>query len=370
LYFLWSLCCLGLLSRAVDENGSRWLLAAAAAAGLASLTRYAGLSLLATGALALLLLESRPLGGRLRRGASFALMAGLPPVAWQIRNWLVAGTPTNRTLLFHPPAGTQLREAASTLAAWLPYPQVSAEVRLVVLGLGALTAVVFVAQRGRGDPAVRSAPAWRMIGLTVLHAAVYLTFLLVSLTFLDASTRLRDRILSPVFLVTVLEVASMLALCGGTRGRGARIAALGCLALLAVPYAIMTMGRIRESQAGLGFVGTAWRESETLARTRQLPADLQLYSNEAFPIYYLAERPTSWVPERIDPVKGTEREGYQRELAAMHARIDSGEAALILFHPQSLPPELPTLEELMEGRQPTLLGDDGFILLGPAEAGR
>ena len=363
MYFTWLLCSLNCMSHSVNESGDRWLVAAAATTGLASLTRYAGISLLATGVIAYLLFEARPFLARARRAALFAALAGVLPIAWQVRNLLAIGTPTNRVLLFHPPSLGQLREAGTTLAAWLPYPRVSAEIRLgvlVLVGLGALALLMRLARRG-GE--ARGSVAWRLASLAGLHGAVYLGFLGVSLTFFDASTRLRDRILSPLFLVGMLMVVGLLAAHTPREGSGIRIAALASFALLVVPYAVATVGRVQESRDGLGFVGPTWRNSATLAQIRRLDADLRLYSNEAFPIYFLTGKPASWVPERIDSVKGTERSEYRDELEAMHTRVDAGEAALVLFYPHSLRPELPSLDELTAGLEPALVTADGTIYL-------
>ena len=363
MYFTWLLCSLICWSHSVDESGDRWLVAAAATTGLASLTRYAGISLLATGVVAYLLMEPRPLLARARRATLFAALAGVLPMAWQARNLLVAGTPMNRVLLFHPPGMSQLREAGTTLADWLPYPKVSAEIRLgvlVLIGLGALILMLRQKQyarqaQGTGDRCLTC--------LAGLHGAVYLGFLGVSLTFFDASTRLRDRILSPLFLVGMLMLVGLLALHSTRKGWGIRIAALTGFAVLVVPYAVATAGRLQESRGGLGVVSAAWRNSETLAQIRQLDVELRLYSDEAFPIYFLTGTPASWVPERIDPVKGTERSEYRDELEVMHASVVAGEAALVLFHPDSLRPELPSLDELTAGLEPALVMADGTIYL-------
>jgi len=365
LYFTWLLCSLGFLSRSLDEPANKWLLAAAATSGPATLTRYAGLSLLATGVIVLLIFGARPWIARLRRAALYGVLAGLLPVAWQVRNWLVAGTPTNRVLLFHPPGIDQLREAGSTLAAWVPYPAISPELRLGVLGLVGLGALVLMVGWARRGGEARGSAPWRLAVVAGLHGAVYLGFLGVSLTFFDASTRLRDRVLSPLFLVGVLIAAGVVALSRSSSGWGLiRLAALAAAALLVVPYSVRAVGMLRESREGLGFVGPTWRNSETLALTRQLGDGLQLYSNEAFPIYFLTGRPTTWVPERIDPVKGAERSGYRQDLETMHARIAAGEAALILFYRQSLKPELLPLHELTEGLKAALAGQDGAIYYG------
>jgi hypothetical protein len=162
----------------------------------------------------------------------------------------------------------------------------------------------------------------------------------------------------------MLMVAGLLALHGMMRSGAIRLAALGAFVLLGLGYAPLSASRVEASRQGLGFMSPAWRDSETVALTQQLPAGLRLYSNEAFPIYFLTGKPVSWVPERVDPVKGAERVGYRDELAAMRAEIEAGSAALILVHPESLRPELPSLEELIPGWQPTVRASDGMVFLG------
>jgi 4-amino-4-deoxy-L-arabinose transferase-like glycosyltransferase len=366
LYFTWLLLALVGLARALDEAGVRWVAASAAATGLAILTRYAGISLLATGVSVLLALRIRPLGDRLRSSVLFALLAGALPMLWQVRNLLITGTPSNRVLLFHPPTLERLREGGSTVAAWLPISVVSAELRFAAVAALALWACVALIRRAGGGREASESPAWRLATLSAIHASVYLGFLGVSLTFFDAATRLSDRILSPLFLSAVLMAASLLVLQRAMRSRAVRFAALGGVVLLSLGYASLSASRVVASRQGLGFVSPSWRESETIALVRGLPAGLRLYSNEAFPIYFLTGRLVSWVPERVDPVKGAERVGYRDQLAAMRAKVAAGSAALILVHPESLRPELPALEELTGGWQPTSRASDGWIFLGDA----
>jgi hypothetical protein len=376
LYFALLLAFLFCLTCALREPGAPWLAAAAAAASLAAFTRYAGLSLIGTGALALALLGAERSRDRLVRAGLFTAMAALLPVCWEVRTLVIAGTPTNRALIWHPPGLGKLREAGLTIAGWVPYQAVPAETRFaVVAALGLLVAVMLLRERRGHDRAGgRSEPA--LLGIIAgLHGLVYLGFLGLSLTFLDASTRLRDRLLSPLFLVGLLMVVGLLALrvprwWRSTSGRFSHgplswVIAVGVFLLWAVPYAVISWGGLEESKrSGLGFSGRDWRQSETIARVRELGADLRLFSNEAFPIYFLTGRPVSWVPERLDPVKGLERSRYRQELESMQALVRASEAALILFRPNSLRPELPPLGEIVDGLTPALEGADGVIYLG------
>jgi 4-amino-4-deoxy-L-arabinose transferase-like glycosyltransferase len=362
LYFTWLLGSLFCLVRSIDEPGRRWLLAAAVTAGLAALTRYAGLPVLATGLIVSLAAGARPRRGRLDRALIYTLTAAALPAAWQIRNLVLAGTTTNRVLLFHPLQGAQLREAGSTLARWLPFGFVPAELRLAALALLGLAALVLVAGAARRGGAPEVGSAWWLAIVAGLHGVVYAAFLIVSLTLFDASTRLRDRILSPVFLSGILLAVGLLAMSRVTRSKAMSLAGALALSLLLIPYAAGSWLRLDESRRnGLGFVSASWRTSKTIALVRELPADLELYSNEAFPIYYLTGRPAFWVPERTDPVKGIERADYHQQLEAMRSDLEGGGAALVLFHPQVLPPELPSLDELTGGLAILDAAADGTI---------
>jgi hypothetical protein len=95
---------------------SLWL-AAAAVAG-AVLTRYAAGSLIALGALAVLILRGGSRRERLRDAAGFAVASVLPVVLWSVRNLAAAGSATNRTLRWHPITLDDLRGFLQVVTFW------------------------------------------------------------------------------------------------------------------------------------------------------------------------------------------------------------------------------------------------------------
>lgn len=210
-----------------------------------------------------------------------------------------------------------------------------------------------------------------LLVLSVAHGVLYVVFLLVSLTLFDASSRLDSRILSPLFMVGLLGAAVLAWRLHRRAGSTAPAATLigGGLVLIALQARASIELLERSAVTGLGFSSAEWRHSQTVRAVTELDPGLALYSNQALPLYFLTGRPASAVPELTDPVKGGDREDFPELLAGMRRRLQAGEAALVLFEPQSLGPELPDLTKLIDGMQPIILAEDGAIYVAEDRTG-
>lgn len=353
LYVLLALTSIALLVEAVFSSGWRWTALAGLAAGLVPLARYAGITIVGAGVLILLLSPSSSEHRRRFRATLYAILGAAPVLLWQIRNQQVGGSLTNRVLAFHPVDLGQIRFGASTIASWIPYPSIPAEIRASMVAVLALAAFGLVATRGQPanwpSEGRHLRAAW-LAGIAALHGAIYGVFLIASLSFFDASTRLDNRILSPLYLDALLITAGLLGPLARTRSR-TKVAAVAMLLLLGlgVPYANQTRTLLtRSSREGFGFHSRAWRQSETVRQVVALDLEGPIYSNEAFPIYFLTGIPTRWVPEVVDPVQGSLRQDYQNQLKEMQSELRNG-GVLVLFHPDALRPELPSLETITDG---------------------
>ena len=95
-----------------------WLLACGAFTGMAYLTRYAGLALVATFVLALMILH-RTWRRRLTSTGIY-LLGALPwVVGWAIRNQMVGGSVTNRVLVWHPITAVNFETALYNISTFL-----------------------------------------------------------------------------------------------------------------------------------------------------------------------------------------------------------------------------------------------------------
>lgn len=351
----------------------RWaLVAAAVLAGLAYLTRYVGIALIGAGGVALLFLGQRSYRQKLKDALLFGLISALPILLWYLRNWLLTGSMTNRAAFFHLPEFAQIQKGLITLSLWC-FPATIpgiARILLFALGMGILL-IVFVRWFRRSNPfsaqAFTADQPFQFVFLLTLYVAFYLTFLFVSLTFFDASTRLNTRILSPCYALAV--VWALIVLGYGLSGRkpawlrvGVFVLALGLLSLnLARSLVAAADMRIN----GSGFTGKSWQTSETIAAVNQLPPGIVIFSNKAFPIYFVTGRPSNGIPERVDVVKGQSNQDYDLQIAAMRETIIEMDGALVIFDSTNETGVYPPLDQLIQGL--TLWRDtaDGAVYRSP-----
>lgn len=366
LFFALVLITFGLISRYLAHGGIWSLTAAAIVAGLAYLTRYAGLSVVAAGVLGLLVYSSRSFWRRVGRAAAFSAGSLLVVLPWLVRNLQVAGSLTNRNPIFHPIPMERIRQAGRTIAGWVLPTAVPLELRAIISGLLVLGLLVIALVNVRSALLRAGRPQGRaiLLGIFGIFIVCYGLLVVTSLSFLDASTRLNDRILSPLYLSLV--VIGFLGLDrlrwqGGTDWARVLVILIG-LVLIGYSYPQRMVTVLETSRArGFGFNSRYWTNSQLVEAVQGIAPGVPVYSNEAFPLSFHTGRPVQGVPERIDPVKGQEREDYRQQLGTMRSRLQAEDGYLALFHPENLRVEMGSLQELTQGLQLVLEFEEGVL---------
>jgi hypothetical protein len=193
---------------------------------------------------------------------------------------------------------------------------------LAVLGAFALlVAGVGLASRSHDErPRPLSLPTGlRLLAVTLL---CYAFFLILVLSLVDANMPLDDRILSPVLVMALVPIAFILGRSIG-RGKGQAVAALLILGALVGLLGARSLAMAREgSTHGIGFARSEWRDSETIARVRELPAETPLFSDSPEAIYLLTGRAARRWPrefiltsQRVNDQFGAELAGVERVLS-------------------------------------------------------
>ena len=103
------------------------LVLAAVFGSLAYLDRYIGLSVLGISGLALLVFNQRRFSRRIIQAVFYGLAGVLPSLLWMLRNWLLVGSATNRSIgvLEFTITNTRAAPAAARRSWWsssLPMP--------------------------------------------------------------------------------------------------------------------------------------------------------------------------------------------------------------------------------------------------------
>lgn len=320
-----------------------WLIACGSLVGLAYLTRYAALALVATFAVTLLLVQAT--WRRRLVGLGIFAASVLPWIGgWTLRNASVGGTATNRILVWHPIAESDLDTALRTVSEFLmPVEAWRHEllripgffpVVIVVILLAILTWIILKLKRGHAAPAQ---PGGEILSfVSALYVFGYLASVFAAMSLFDASTKFKLRILAPIY-VSLLLLAIAFGAWAWTRRRDLIIA----LALAVFAFSIYgQVGTLRElMKGGQGYASFKWYDSEAIAFLRGLPEEVMIYTNEPGAVYLYTGRAAYVLPDRVDPVTAAARPGFEQGLEQLQSDVRAGKAVLALFSGGDTPSE-------------------------------
>ncbi len=336
-------------------ESSAWLIACGLFTGLAYLTRYSGLALVAAFLVALAVLHT---DWKKRISGMVLFLAGFVPVmaAWAIRNRMVAGNATNRSLAWHPltreNVDTGLRVFADffiPVSGWYKalskQPFAFEAIAILVLG-GAATWTALQAWRHytkQKQPSLQEGSGLTLALVTGLYLSAYLASTVASMSLFDAATKFKLRILSPVFVcLLILLVGTAIWL---RRKNGALVIALTIAALgFSLNKQIVTVNTWAKS--GLGYASFQWYDSEAMAYLRELPDDVAIFTNEPGAIYLYTGRGALTLPSGYDSARAESIPGFEDGVARMQDAINNGEAVLAVFdHGENISDEVDALTE-------------------------
>ncbi len=299
----------------------RW---AAVVAAAAPMQRYAGLAVIAAGAVYVLWRYGW------RRAFLFGGLAVLPVAGWLVRGSVVGESA--RQLVWHPISGEHIVQALITLGGryWFA-PAV---------------AVLLVAYWGRRRAGLGS--AWPdvppVVVLCGLFIAFYGAFLVASISLFDFFTPLDSRILSPV-LFTGWVIAAWLAevLIRGRWAHGAFYAVL----IGFVMFGVVRL--VQNQQAGVGLV--RYIQPEYYPVLAALPPAATVYSNHTVIVDIMAMRDEGLtglrarsLPARYNRMTQIQNPDYPAEVVGLRAAVATGEAVILWFEAIDRPNEMTTAE--------------------------
>lgn len=368
LYLALSLAALVLVGSICGNSYSRrnLIMAAALLAGC-TMTRYVGLTLVAASGLGMLLWGQVSLRERVKRAGALVLLSILPLLLFIIRNWLVAGSLTNRPAPYVHPVGLEaFHDMDVSILGWftvhpsriaVPIPGLVSVV-LVLLLVGAIPWIV----RPNRSPE-QNQYRHALASLTGMYGLAYILFIVISKSFFDRLIPFDTRMMSVVFPPAALGALYIAWDRFLPRSRG--LFALGAtLLILGAWFGAQTGWHVlqKNSTEGQGFSSNAWKASPVMAYVRSLPDETPIYSNNLPAIYFVGRRLATFIPAEFNPSSLTQREDYKQNLEAMrrHLRAKHGVIAIVGPSPRDrIPPK--QLAEITLGMVMVKEFSDGLI---------
>jgi hypothetical protein len=206
LYIICSLSGIICLDNYSTTSKRRWLLLSAILFGTSFLTRYIGISVIATGLLFLIFQKTKKLRQKLIEAVVLGSISITPMLIWLIRNKVLTGSETNRNLFYIPITAQEWKSTYETLMTWVAPLQANIKVNtiLLILFLVSLVLAYFIL---RGNENGEKPTTTKLSWLLSLYLVTYLIFLLFSRLWFDPTIPLyEDRILYPLLISIIFLI--------------------------------------------------------------------------------------------------------------------------------------------------------------------
>ena len=335
-------------------DSRRWLMIAGVLASLATLTRFAGFALIGACMMALLILPDDQWLRKIRSALIFLSIALLPNIVFMIRNYLQANTFTDDPgIAWHPPTIEQWQDLSRITLNWI-LPDVIVEnlsgaftLSVLLVCLGILIIVIALGYKRYWMSSFQK-NLWNrhFLSLHLIYLLAYSGLFLATVFIWRRITPADNRLISPIYLSTVILVSSIAGVFWKSSGRISRSALLALIVLLMSIQGLRYRNIFRLTpQEAYGLSAPKWRTSETLSYIATFDGG-RIYSNEIQAIYFHANRNAIFLPTYENPATGVRRPDYERNLVNMQRNLRTTGGLLVIFYPERL--EEQYLEALTE----------------------
>lgn len=341
LYIFLMLLTLSLLVWYLDENRPIYLILLAGLIGAATLTRYVGLSLLATGLLSILLFSKTSLRRRILDCTLLAAISVAPLFFWFRRNSNVAGSLTNRVVIFHLMRPEVLRSYIAEILSWfmprvLGLPRAIRNILVILIALPASLLFIYKEVRsGLFGGAHKRDPTRYLPWILIFHEFFFLGILVANSMLLDAATTLTatPRYLIPIFVVGVMIFVIIVhrLISGVQQSSLPLVVGLAYSGFLILLYGIQSFPQI--SHPDLVYWEYMRKRPEAVQELQSIDPEAPIITNNQELIYLMAERSSYMWPIRFDSYRQVEREDYGSQLEATKEKLNRGGVMVIFGWP-------------------------------------
>jgi hypothetical protein len=345
-------------------------------AGLGPAVRWAGISVVATGVVLLLVYGAGTRRERRVRAVAWGAVALAPAIVSAIANrGAGSGSDTARELAWHPIDWSQLQKGFDTIGSWfLPRQLPDRWVVGLALALAAVVvAVSFVVRRG-GVAATRAllADAGPAVVVPGAFCVIYVATIVLSMSVFDAATPLDVRILSPLYVALVATVVGAVGRWYVAQPRAMSALRTGA-AVLVVVVALVGLRALTTAtgsqEARLGFAAPSWHRSSLMRHIDALPAHDQIVTNAPEAVYLQTGRPARGLPSKFSSTSLVRRADYQQQLSALAEHLRAHPGYIAMFDRVKGRPWLPRTEELRADERFRVVAtlSDGVLLAADEE---
>jgi hypothetical protein len=268
-----------------------------------------------------------------------------------LRNLIVTGAATDRSFAVHlQPVSSYVATIFNYMVAFITPISLPIWAQYAIFGLLAaalLATIILLFKKYPGRLNGRS-PGVLVTITCLLFSVFYFLVLWITISFLDASTKVDWRMVAPA--LALLSLAAFPALWAISQRLKSPLLWYGFLILVTVSISMKTADSIQTiapfRETGLGYNSAVWRHSPTIAFLNSLGNDQKLYTNGADVIGFLTEAQAHYFPEKYNPFTNAIKPLYPKEIEAMCTAVVQKRALLVFIHGTPLRANLPSQKEI------------------------
>jgi hypothetical protein len=325
------------------------LLVASFMASLALTTRYIGVTLLPTIAVAVLIFGDGSLRNKIKKISSAVTTASLPLTIFLFRNIFVAESATNRSMSVHPFGIGNLKQGITTIIYFTLPLTLSPITKVFLFSIIVILLLIsfFFLIKNRSIIFREKSFLIVFYSINVIFILNYLFFIIISISFFDAKIPLDGRMLVPalvsLFCIFLLKSWIIADIANNKRVWYFFMAFLWLSIFINITVTIGNAVDVHHN--GIGFNSKNWKNSPIWPYLSNLDNKV-IYSNGEDLIWFFTGHKAVRVPEKIDPITHLPNRNYEKQLNQIAQSVLSDQAIVVYLPKVNWRWYLPSLEEL------------------------
>lgn len=312
-----------------EKSGSKsFLIMAGVFSGLLLVCRYAGLGFLGGILIYLFFLQKNTWKNRFKNTSIFSFALVPLPLGWLFYAKTMAEEST-RTLSFHPIPFRAMLSFFKTIFSWfVPFKSdLLIGVSIIVMFFVASILIFRISEVKKKIYSTFQANK-NISQLLLLVCAIYVVFIIISISFFDAQTPMDNRILSPIFPILLLIISPFIENLKGKRNLNIVIT------VFLIPMLITSVIWWSDIyKNGQGFTAAFWKNSSTLKAVAHF-SDKKIITNstEIINLYYpnLKGEKQS-LPIRFNTASNEPEPEYAQNLSELKNSLEENKSVIIYF---------------------------------------
>lgn len=304
---------------------------------LAFFTRIVGISLIATGIIAILFFSKLKIKNKIIYSLFFTITGFLPFLIWTLKNKFIFGY-TSADFLFHPLLFDFFKKAIGTVFSWFYLDIFPFKISLILLAIILITIIftsIYISIKNKKrstDSAYKQSS--RIINIFLFFTFFYIFAVLFARSFFYANIRMDGRNLIPVYISTFIIIVLFIKRCMNYfRNKRVinRIIFIFCEILFVFSLATIIFGIKGFYEEGQGYNSKEWLKSDTIRELKGMNSSEAIYTNNPYAVYFYLDKNPNPFPTKMNIYTAKKNINYIKDLNKTIEEIREKNGLIVLF---------------------------------------